>query len=219
MAVIDRALSPVCAVRHSACSRLIRNISKIQSQLKNDMSRTKRFRQSAVNPGHQGSLDPCPLPVTVSRNRKRGLARPRFLISQFAWIQDPGPAGLSVGFTAWAATSYTMLPCAAAAAAAVGAAGCWAAAWGLGGDTLLEWRPLDGARWYGQGPCQGRIRVQPTQDGVTHGAACEGAARAQGAEAAGEEAKGRRREQRRGGRRRRGRGSPRCDGRRGSAAL
>jgi hypothetical protein len=59
---------------HSACSRLIRNISKIQSQLKNDMSRTKRFRQSAVNPGH-------------SQQESKAGPRPRFLISRFAWIQ------------------------------------------------------------------------------------------------------------------------------------
>eukprot|EP01047_Picozoa_sp_COSAG01_P117711 COSAG01_NODE_46376_length_400_cov_4.641196_1_plen_63_part_01 len=43
---IDRRAAEAGATSsyHSACSRLIRNISKIQSQLKNDMNRTERFR-------------------------------------------------------------------------------------------------------------------------------------------------------------------------------
>eukprot|EP01047_Picozoa_sp_COSAG01_P022915 COSAG01_NODE_1379_length_10522_cov_25.951454_1_plen_81_part_10 len=65
--------APVCGtVYHSACSRLIRNISKIQSQLKNDTSRTKGS-ESAVNPGH-------------SQQESKVGPRPHFLISRFAWI-------------------------------------------------------------------------------------------------------------------------------------
>ena len=42
---------------HSACSRLIRNISKIQSQLKNDMSRTKRFRISGESRSQSAGIE------------------------------------------------------------------------------------------------------------------------------------------------------------------
>ena len=45
---------------HSACSRLIRNISKIQSQLKNDMSRTKRFRISGESRSQSAGIESGP---------------------------------------------------------------------------------------------------------------------------------------------------------------
>jgi hypothetical protein len=62
---------------HSACSRLIRNISKIQSQLKNDTSRTKRFRISGE-----------------SRSQSAGIeSGPQGPLSYQSVCLDPGPAG------------------------------------------------------------------------------------------------------------------------------
>jgi hypothetical protein len=64
---------------HSACSRLIRNISKIQSQLKNDTSRTKRFRISRIS--------------GESRSQSAGIeSGPQGPLSYQSVCLDPGPA-------------------------------------------------------------------------------------------------------------------------------
>ena len=65
------------AAGHSACSRLIRNISKIQSQLKNDMNRTERFRISGESRSQSAGIE-------------SGRQRP---LSYQSICLDPGPAG------------------------------------------------------------------------------------------------------------------------------
>ena len=68
---------------HSAYGRPIRNISKIQSQLKNDMSRTKRFRISGESRSQsagieKGGLGPAFLSVGLPGSRPGGTHGIRF---------------------------------------------------------------------------------------------------------------------------------------------
>ena len=74
----SRAQEDLSLRSHPACSRPIRNVSKIQSQLKNDKGSTKRFRNSGETQSQPAGIE-------------SGLhARAHFLISQFASIQAWG---------------------------------------------------------------------------------------------------------------------------------